>query len=289
MSQILVNKASGDSVLQVLGNKARKNCQIIPALHFNSDLFGSKNHVWGHFWVTWGESPLHTQFKNILVGICNLSLLFLWWCHFFFILGLRLVFGLVVVVSRTLIYAFMTLCKSCYVLGTFGSRSHFWGRFWVTRGASPLYISNSRTFWSASVTSSVTINDSKKFSVATQMSFSAVVVGACCRHTVPDLTVKTEVKDRTAKCLLSQCVLGFWSLSNHDCMPWNQGKTSTRSQTDLETVSLPVAKILSPVARLSPLFAHPLFESAQWMAVGTASKNITDHYKLCQEQSKLIA
>ena len=31
-SQILVNKASGDSVLQVLGNKARKNCQIVPAL-----------------------------------------------------------------------------------------------------------------------------------------------------------------------------------------------------------------------------------------------------------------
>ena len=30
--QILVNKASGDSVLQVLGNKARKNCQIVPAL-----------------------------------------------------------------------------------------------------------------------------------------------------------------------------------------------------------------------------------------------------------------
>ena len=32
VSQILVNKASGDSVLQVLGNKARKNCQIVPAL-----------------------------------------------------------------------------------------------------------------------------------------------------------------------------------------------------------------------------------------------------------------
>ena len=32
MSQILVNKASGDSLLQVLGNKARKNCQIVPVL-----------------------------------------------------------------------------------------------------------------------------------------------------------------------------------------------------------------------------------------------------------------
>ena len=32
VSQILVNKASGDSVLQVLGNNARKNCQIVPLL-----------------------------------------------------------------------------------------------------------------------------------------------------------------------------------------------------------------------------------------------------------------
>ena len=32
VSQILVNKASGDSVLQVLGNKARKKYQIIPFL-----------------------------------------------------------------------------------------------------------------------------------------------------------------------------------------------------------------------------------------------------------------
>ena len=31
-SRILVNKASGDNVLQVLGNKARKNCQIVPVL-----------------------------------------------------------------------------------------------------------------------------------------------------------------------------------------------------------------------------------------------------------------
>ena len=30
--RILVNKAFGDSVLQVLGNKARKNCQIVPVL-----------------------------------------------------------------------------------------------------------------------------------------------------------------------------------------------------------------------------------------------------------------
>ena len=32
VSQILVNKAFGDNVLQVLGNKARKNCQIVPFL-----------------------------------------------------------------------------------------------------------------------------------------------------------------------------------------------------------------------------------------------------------------
>ena len=32
VSQILGNKASGDSVLRVLGNKARQNCQIVPVL-----------------------------------------------------------------------------------------------------------------------------------------------------------------------------------------------------------------------------------------------------------------
>ena len=32
VSQVLVNKASGDSVLQVLGNTAQKNCQIVPVL-----------------------------------------------------------------------------------------------------------------------------------------------------------------------------------------------------------------------------------------------------------------
>ena len=31
-----------------------------------------------------------------------------------------------------------------------------------------------------------------------------------CRHTAPDLTVMTEVKERIAKSLLSQYVLGFW-------------------------------------------------------------------------------
>ena len=30
--RILVNKAFGNSVLQVIGNKARKNCQIVPVL-----------------------------------------------------------------------------------------------------------------------------------------------------------------------------------------------------------------------------------------------------------------
>ena len=43
VSQILVNKASGDSVLQVLGNKAQKNCQIVPALPMYRGAFGKGN------------------------------------------------------------------------------------------------------------------------------------------------------------------------------------------------------------------------------------------------------
>ena len=35
-------------------------------------------------------------------------------------------------------------------------------------------------------------------------------IARSCRHTAPDLTVKTEVKDGIAKSLLSQHVLGFW-------------------------------------------------------------------------------
>ena len=42
VSRILVNKASGDSVLQVLGNKARKKCQIVPALPMYNPPFTDK-------------------------------------------------------------------------------------------------------------------------------------------------------------------------------------------------------------------------------------------------------
>ena len=35
-------------------------------------------------------------------------------------------------------------------------------------------------------------------------------IASSCRHTAPDLTVKTEVKDRMVKNSLSQFVLGFW-------------------------------------------------------------------------------
>ena len=38
VSRILVKKASRDNVLQVFGNKARKNCQIVPALPFLGDV-----------------------------------------------------------------------------------------------------------------------------------------------------------------------------------------------------------------------------------------------------------
>ena len=54
-------------------------------------------------------------------------------------------------------------------------------------------------------------------------------IARSCRHTVPDLTVKTEAKDRIAKGLLSQ-----------------------DRKTHFETTSLPVAKILSPVTRQAP-------------------------------------
>ena len=44
-------------------------------------------------------------------------------------------------------------------------------------------------------------------------------IARSCRHMGPDLTVRIGVKDRIAKLLLSQYVLGFWALSNCDCMP----------------------------------------------------------------------
>ena len=81
------------------------------------------------------------------------------------------------------------------------------------------------------------------------------IVGTCCRgnillqscrHTVPDITVKTEVKDRIAKNLLSQHVLGFLD-------PFKPAlKQAQDHKTHFETMSLPVAKILSPVARQAP-------------------------------------
>ena len=45
-------------------------------------------------------------------------------------------------------------------------------------------------------------------------------IARSCRHTVPDLTVKTEVKDRIAKNSLPQYVLRFWGLPNHDHTHW---------------------------------------------------------------------
>ena len=44
-------------------------------------------------------------------------------------------------------------------------------------------------------------------------------IARSCHHTGPDLTVRIGVKDRIEKLLLSHYVLGFWALSNHDCMP----------------------------------------------------------------------
>ena len=56
-------------------------------------------------------------------------------------------------------------------------------------------------------------------------------IARSCHHTGPDLTIRIGVKDRIAKLLLSQYVLGFWG----PFKPWlyalgNQAKTATGSQ-----------------------------------------------------------
>ena len=53
------------------------------------------------------------------------------------------------------------------------------------------------------------------------------VVGKCCRHTGPDLTIRIGVKDRIAELLLSQYVLGFWGPFKPRLDALNQAKTAT--------------------------------------------------------------
>ena len=81
-----------------------------------------------------------------------------------------------------------------------------------------------------------------------------------CRHTVPDLTIRIGVKDRIGKLLLSQYVLHFWGpfQTTIACHEIKQEQPQDRKAI-LETLSLPVAKILSPVARQAPtrIPGHP--------------------------------
>ena len=71
-----------------------------------------------------------------------------------------------------------------------------------------------------------------------------------CRHTVPDLTVKIEVKDRIAKNTYFRCM--FWASGALIVCPEIKQKQEQDRKTHFETVSLPVAETLSAVARQAP-------------------------------------
>ena len=68
-----------------------------------------------------------------------------------------------------------------------------------------------------------------------------------CRHTAPDLTIMTEVKVYYRNM--------FWAsgaLSNLILCPEIKQKQAQDRKAHFETMSLPVAKILSPVVRQAP-------------------------------------
>ena len=77
-------------------------------------------------------------------------------------------------------------------------------------------------------------------------------IARSCRHMGPDLTVKTRGEDRIANCYSRSLFWAPGALSIHDCMPENKQKQPQNRKTISETLSLPVAKILSPVARQAP-------------------------------------
>ena len=93
----------------------------------------------------------------------------------------------------------------------------------------------------------------QRMSVNTLLCVTLALAEMCCRHTVPDQTVKAEVKDRNAKELLSQYVLSFWGpFKPMIVCPDIKQKQARDRKTHFEALSLPVAKILSPVARQAP-------------------------------------
>ena len=68
-------------------------------------------------------------------------------------------------------------------------------------------------------------------------------IARSCRHTGPDLTVKTEGERKDRKTLLSQYVLGFWGpfQTMIVCNEIKQKQPQNR-KTIFETLSLPVAR-----------------------------------------------
>ena len=78
-------------------------------------------------------------------------------------------------------------------------------------------------------------------------------VARFCRHTGPDLTIKTggERHDRKTA-VVAICFGRLGPFSIHDCMPEITQKQPQDRKTIFETLSLPVAKILSLVARQAP-------------------------------------
>ena len=71
-------------------------------------------------------------------------------------------------------------------------------------------------------------------------------IARSCRHTVPDLTIQTELKDTIAKSLLSQYVLGFWGPFKQWLNAMKSSKASTGSQNTFWDSVAPCRK--GPVA-----------------------------------------
>ena len=73
-------------------------------------------------------------------------------------------------------------------------------------------------------------------------------IARSCRHKVPDLAVKTEVKDRIAKeFIIAVCFGLLGPFQTMIVCPEIKQKQAQDRKTHVETVLPPVAKILSPV------------------------------------------
>ena len=91
---------------------------------------------------------------------------------------------------------------------------------------------------------------------------------------------KTEVKDRIANCYCRNLFWASGALSIHDCMPEDKQKQPQNRKTIFETLSLPVAKILSPVARQAPTpCACALKGSPSTFSEAISKNNLARHPK----------